>query len=401
MPSTLYLIAEKVARGLKLVDSLLQGSDGPKNLLGEMGWDLPSGVNDIGLHSLDFSDLLEKLAALDASIAAGESGVQLSGNYVALFSSLTTTLKNLVGIVGGFSAPGDYLSKSDIPNQFLTRLFDFMFVEMLKSNAMPIHTGSIFTGLIELRPFSRDDSVYQTEHVRCIIHWDKLPQLFSGPVDMLQTLSTWTGTIRDLVDDSTNGEQFFDISYNDAGKPISILSVIDGFGVEANQLALSGGIAISGGVLSPTFLGEMTGGHFFIDGSQMDSFLAKIIPLSIDVMFDFGIGWSGAYGFFFKGNASPSITIGLHESLGPFTLDTLHVALDLTGGDTLPLELSLSGKGALGPFNVTVDRIGLNIIVAFHKGNLGPLDLNLSFKPPTGLGMELDAGLIMVVVICT
>ena len=40
------------------------------------------------------------------------------------------------------------------------------------------------------------------------------------------------------------------------------------------------------------------------------------------------------------------------------------------------------------------DRIGLTLAFAFHRGNLGPLDLQISFKPPNGLGMSLDAGLV-------
>jgi hypothetical protein len=95
----------------------------------------------------------------------------------------------------------------------------------------------------------------------------------------------------------------------------------------------------------------------------------------------------------FKGNASPAVKIGLHTSMGPFPLDTLYVSLDTGGVATLPLELSLSGRGALGPFKVKVDGIGLNVAIAFPAGNL-PADLNLSFKPPNCLGMELDAGLI-------
>ncbi|MFM0330095.1 DUF6603 domain-containing protein [Paraburkholderia strydomiana] len=192
-----------------------------------------------------------------------------------------------------------------------------------------------------------------------------------------------------------NGHLLAGLRYTaEPGKSLPMLTIADGTGVTASSVSMSGGVDVSGGQLAPLAQAELSGGHLTLDTSQMDSFLANIIPLSVDVPFDFAVGWSSSYGFFFKGSASPSVTIGLHASIGPFAIETLHLELDTAQGDTLPLELSLSGKGSLGPFKVTVDRIGMNVAVALHRGNLGPADLSLSFKPPNGLGMELDAGLI-------
>jgi hypothetical protein len=41
-----------------------------------------------------------------------------------------------------------------------------------------------------------------------------------------------------------------------------------------------------------------------------------------------------------------------------------------------------------------VDRLGMASQLAFQRGNLGPLDLGVGFKPPNGLGLAIDAGVV-------
>jgi hypothetical protein len=177
------------------------------------------------------------------------------------------------------------------------------------------------------------------------------------------------------------------------GGSTSVLSIADGIGVEASGLTLGGGADISGGVVGVIVRARLTGGHFRLDTSKTDSFLGTLIPLNVDLGFELGVGWSSAYGFFVEGNASPQIDLGVHQSIGPFQLDTLHVGLTL-GKPDLPLEVSLTGKGSLGPLEVVVQRLGVTTDVKFQRGNLGPVDLSLGIKPPTGLGIRIDAGLV-------
>ena len=40
-----------------------------------------------------------------------------------------------------------------------------------------------------------------------------------------------------------------------------------------------------------------------------------------------------------------------------------------------------------------MQRLGVTADLTFQRGNLGPVDLQLGFKPPTGLGIQIDAGL--------
>ena len=531
MSSTLDAATGLLGRALGLLERFLQTETGPKQLLADLGWTLPQGVDDIGLAALDVSAVVAKLSSVNVAIATNAGSLEIDAQYADLLVEVAHFLSELDGIGATLNAPGDFLVKTNVAAELPLRLVDFLVVQLVTQEARLVFELASVFGIFELAQYEPDPTIYQSRHLRCTVHWERIPRVFSDPKGLLKDIYLWgtaqyepetltmalgallqvlsvdtavrplprrveellsdaavpeadtdpatqvfinvakglgvstvdagvslygmrsttpggtdaglgitpflngtpdltfpissrlsvefdasldlrsglalvvrggsTPTIKSNltsaagVADAVSGHVQTTLHYREpSGKKLAILSISDGFGLEATEFALSGGANISGGVLSPTVLAQLEGGHFFIDGSQMDSFLAKIIPISIDVNFDFGVGWSGAYGFFFEGSASPTVTIGVHESLGPFTLDTVHVGLDIGQGDTLPIELSLSGKGDLGPFKVSVDRIGMNVAVAFHRGNLGPADLSLAFKPPNGLGMELDAGLI-------
>jgi hypothetical protein len=538
MTGTFERFSHGLGAALAPIGDLTAGNARARTLLDSLGWSLPPGVPSIGLEKIDPSKILSALSrigALNFQIDTGSGGVSadsdLAAAYVQLLSEINTFLSNTTSLAGSLSAPAAYVSATHIDTELVPRLINLLIVDSVAANLPLLFALGAFFGIFRLEPFEADDAKFQTAHLRRVIHWDRVPRVFTDSKNLFRDVFGWgtadcdvhglalalgsvaqtfgvANTIRalprfaeerlagvsvpdadtspgtqivvDIVRDlgmragvnmgvtafslrpsaagatdggigiapfvagtsnttiqltpslsflmdatvdlssgvvlelrggrglalktsfnggtagsSPDGHVRVGFSYTDpSGKAINILAVGDQIGLETKQLILSGGVAISGGVLSQVVLTQLKGGRFFIDPSQMDSFLAKIIPVAIDVNFDFGVGWSGAYGFFFEGNASPAITIGLHQSLGPFTLDTLHAGLDTGGGDTLPVELSLSGKGTLGPFSVTVDRIGIRVALAFHKGNLGPIDLSVSFKPPNGLGMALDAGLI-------
>jgi hypothetical protein len=90
---------------------------------------------------------------------------------------------------------------------------------------------------------------------------------------------------------------------------------------------------------------------------------------------------------------------GLHASLpvptlptGPFELQLINLGLDPEGGSfsKLSVELSASFGVALGPFAGSVDRMG--ILLKLDLG--GGTPIAFAFKPPNGIGLSLDAGIV-------
>jgi hypothetical protein len=530
MPSTLDRAVHQLATSLAVVSNILERPTGPGDVLALLGWDMPPAVTDIGVAALDLSALVDAIETLESSIAAGVTGLPLDEQYATVALALEAFLETIDATVHAFNATPDYLQKTGIVDQFAVRLLDFVVVESLSSNAMMSVGVALFSGIVELQPFAAVPDIYQVSHIRRVVHWDRIPRIFSDVKGLLSEVYGWgaaglepelltllmasilqgfgagnairalprraeallvghdvpeadtnpmtqfmlsmdkglgwdpidvgisfiamrpttdggtdggfaiapyaygsteltiplsdilTFTIDSTLDatagialivragsgaklrnnltsaaaaDVVSGNLLVGLALAPAtGTTVPCVTIADGIGLEAASLGLSGGVDLAGGKLGAMVKVALTGGHFKLDSSQMDSFLASIIPLNVDLAFDFGFGWSAANGLFFEGSASPTVAIAMHDSFGPFTIDTLHVGLDTGSSDTLPLELSVTGSATLGPFAVSADRLGITVAVGFHRGNLGPVDLNLNFKPPSGIGLALDAGLI-------
>jgi hypothetical protein len=90
---------------------------------------------------------------------------------------------------------------------------------------------------------------------------------------------------------------------------------------------------------------------------------------------------------------------GLHASLpvptlptGPFELQLINLGLDPEGGSfsKLSVEVSASFGVSLGPFAASVDRLG--VLLKLDIG--GGTPISFAFKPPNGIGLSLDAGIV-------
>jgi hypothetical protein len=165
-------------------------------------------------------------------------------------------------------------------------------------------------------------------------------------------------------------------------------------GLEAATLALRAGVEV--GSRTDLFIeGQIEGGRIVAAPDSPDSFLARLLPAEgVHVDFDMTLGWSKQRGVYLTGGASLETTIALHAQLGPLRVDALHVVVK-TEDRRLGLELSVTAGGALGPIAITVDRIGVAGTLALAPGgNLGPAQLDLGWKPPTGAGIAIDAGVV-------
>jgi hypothetical protein len=136
----------------------------------------------------------------------------------------------------------------------------------------------------------------------------------------------------------------------------------------------------------------VTGGQAIIDTSGGDSFLSTLVgPDGLTMNIAFALGWSSERGFYLSGGAALETAFAINATVGPFTIETVHLVLALAGAGA-SVEVSLDGSGTIGPITASVARLGAMLQLAFQRGNLGPVDLSLGFKPPTGLGIDIDAG---------
>jgi hypothetical protein len=131
-----------------------------------------------------------------------------------------------------------------------------------------------------------------------------------------------------------------------------------------------------------------------IKGSEGDGFLKELLSqVDAEISFDLTLGLSSQSGFYFRGSGGLEIGIPVHVSLAGVEFNAITMAVGMQG-EALRLAAGADVQAKLGPLQATVEGIGLSVDFAISEGegNLGPIDLNLGFKPPTGVGLSVDGG---------
>jgi hypothetical protein len=194
-----------------------------------------------------------------------------------------------------------------------------------------------------------------------------------------------------------SGRILLRLVYGKEGEPTRVLTIPGGSFFELDRIYAQTGVdLITSGQFDALVEAGLEGGVFSLNASEADGFLATILPGDgIRTEFDVAVGWTRAGGVYFKGSASLEIQIPTHLQLGPVELESLYLIAGLSGSQ-IPLEVSTALSANLGPLSASVDRLGLRLIFDFpgSGGNLGPLDLGFEFKPPNGVGLAIDAGVI-------
>lgn len=146
--------------------------------------------------------------------------------------------------------------------------------------------------------------------------------------------------------------------------------------------------------------GEIKDGKLKIDVSEGDGFLAKILSgIKIDSDFDMEFGFDSKEGLYFTGSTTLDIQLPSHIDLGPVEIEALTFSVGIDTDDQelkVPIGLSANIMAALGPIATSVEGIGIIGLMSFPKdktkSNLGPVQFDLKFKPPKGVGLSIDAG---------
>jgi hypothetical protein len=179
-------------------------------------------------------------------------------------------------------------------------------------------------------------------------------------------------------------------------KPFLVLGGAKSTRLEIGQLQLAGDLALSAS--------EQTGGLVLralksaavLAPADGDGFLQTLLPPDgLKYEFDLGVGWSNKRGLYFERSGAMNATIPINKTI----LDVLTVEsayLSVKSEDTkLPIHIGTTLKAKLGPVTAVVDRVGLKLDLGFSdklRGNLGPVNLGVEFRPPDGVGLTIDSG---------
>jgi hypothetical protein len=131
-----------------------------------------------------------------------------------------------------------------------------------------------------------------------------------------------------------------------------------------------------------------------IGGGDGDGFIQQILSgLNVKAEAQLGFGMGLLSGFYITGGGKLAIELSVHIDLGPVAIEALQLSLEPTA-DKFKLGAGVNLNAKLGPLAASVEGIGLEADVQFKHGNLGPAQLDLSFLPPKGVGLSVDAGVV-------
>lgn len=137
---------------------------------------------------------------------------------------------------------------------------------------------------------------------------------------------------------------------------------------------------------------DVTHSTVVIASGDNDSFIAELLPADgLRTDFSLGLTWSNETGLTLRGSAGMDATLPIGLSVAGVLLSSIHVGLHVD--DTVETEISASLSAGIGPITAALDRVGIEGVLSFPQGggNLGSANLDIHLKPPSGVGLSVDA----------
>lgn len=197
-----------------------------------------------------------------------------------------------------------------------------------------------------------------------------------------------------------SGNLSVSITLGREGRPIIVIGSAAGSNLQLGGVSTLGGTRFhSGGKFEVFTEFALQAGKIVVKAGpgEQDGFLARLLPPEgMQIPFDLTIGFSSKQGLYFSGSGGLEIALPAHVQLGPIEIVSALLAVRFKDGG-IPVELAATIKGDLVVLKATVENIGLAANFTFpadRKGNLGPVNLALGFRPPNGVGLVVDAGVV-------
>jgi hypothetical protein len=164
--------------------------------------------------------------------------------------------------------------------------------------------------------------------------------------------------------------------------------------LELTGAALDAAVDIRGGDPELSFRAGLDGLALVVSTAGADGFLHTVLgDQEFRVTVPAELSWSSRSGLRFVTGAGLELTIDPNLDLGFVRVDRVNLAVH-ADTDAIAARATAAFSGSFGPFAYVVDGFGVELPVTFADGNAGPFDVGLHVRPPTGVGLAVDAGVI-------
>ena len=194
-PRTLDAAALGAGKALTAIADVLAAQSSLEDGLALLGWAPPPSAYEVSAFAIDVGDVTQALAAVTGSTAADQANQTLMDErYAALLAAVGEAIPHITataqGLPAALASAGDWVQKTSIETELPVRLLDFLTVTLLGSSP-PALTALTLLGVVELRQYPQDDTIYQVSHVRAEVHWERLGPLLSRPQDVFTEVYGW------------------------------------------------------------------------------------------------------------------------------------------------------------------------------------------------------------------
>ncbi len=188
--------AASIGKLLSFLSEIGGDIDEARALINLLGWELPPGLDDIGLAALDLGDFLEKLdAVIDAPVEEWEDELAMAGRMADLILAVNALVGNIrtlaAELPNELSAFGDYVDRTQIHKELPKRLFDFLLVNYLARRSPITFAVLHLINVIDYPHFEADPENFQVEHIRAVIRYRSFKTLFSDPGQLAEEAYGW------------------------------------------------------------------------------------------------------------------------------------------------------------------------------------------------------------------
>jgi hypothetical protein len=140
--------------------------------------------------------------------------------------------------------------------------------------------------------------------------------------------------------------------------------------------------------------GQIQALRLVLGGGDGDGFLQKVLAgRDVQAQASVTIGVTLRNGVTLQGSGQLAADVGSPVDLGPVRIESLRLALS-PAADRFDVEAGAVLRLQLGPLRAVVENVGVRSTLRLAEGNLGPADIDLSFKPPAGVGLSVEAGVV-------